>query len=163
MQQNTNPIYEMTQFDLDVMNEFIYMNSLLFALEQEEIDAVTASCQKVVKENLITSPAQADKVEINYIKMVAEVVDDIRENFPMSSELIQNITSILNRYFDTIFSTSDRFYLSDSYEKYFQSIYNVNDNSFITDQKSGKISVIILSILLALIAVIGYFVLKSIK
>lgn len=66
-------------------------------------------------------------------------------------------------YFDTIFSTSDRFYLSDSYEKYFQSIYNVNDNSFITDQKSGKISVIILSILLALIAVIGYFVLRSIK
>ena len=104
MPQDTSPIYGMTQFDLDVMNEFIYMNSLLFALEQEEIDAVTASCQKVVRENLITSPAQADKVEINYIKMVADVVDDIRENFPMSAELIQNITSILNRYFDTIFS-----------------------------------------------------------
>lgn len=66
-------------------------------------------------------------------------------------------------YFDTIFSSSERFYLSDSYEKYFHSMYNNNDANFLADQKSGNISVIILSLILVLIAVIGYFVLKNIK
>lgn len=64
-------------------------------------------------------------------------------------------------YFDAIFTTTERFYLSDSYESYFQNLYNNNDNSFLISQKSGNISIIILSLLLAVIAIVGYFVFKN--
>ena len=61
-------------------------------------------------------------------------------------------------YFDSTFKNGDRHYLSDSYEKYLDSIYNVTDKE--SDDKSGKISVIILSFILVAIAIGGYLIFK---
>lgn len=63
-------------------------------------------------------------------------------------------------YFEGIFKTRDRFYLSDSYEKYLSSMYDESDDAGLPITKSGKISVIILSIIIVVIAVIGYVVFK---
>lgn len=63
-------------------------------------------------------------------------------------------------YYDHIFKGKDRYYLTDSYERYLSEMYTV-DNSLDTEHKSGKISVIILSFIMVVIAVIGYFVFKS--
>lgn len=63
-------------------------------------------------------------------------------------------------YYDHIFKGKDRYYLTDSYERYLSEMYtteNIDDSG----QKSGKISVIILSFIMVVIAVIGYFVFKS--
>ncbi len=64
-------------------------------------------------------------------------------------------------YYDNIFKTKDRYYLSESYEKYLQSMYSLDDSNLKNDNKSGKISIIILSVIIVLIAVIGYIVFKS--
>lgn len=58
-------------------------------------------------------------------------------------------------YYDNIFKTKDRYYLSESYEKYLENIYSVEDNNS-NNPKSGNISVIILSIIIVVIAIIGY-------
>ena len=63
-------------------------------------------------------------------------------------------------YFESIFKTRNRFYLSDSYEKYLSSMYDEGDDAGLPITKSGKISVIILSIIIVVIAVIGYVVFK---
>lgn len=63
-------------------------------------------------------------------------------------------------YFDNIFKTRERYYLSDSYEKYLTDMYSVDDNTDGSSRKSGKISVIILSVIMLVIAVIGYLVFK---
>ena len=63
-------------------------------------------------------------------------------------------------YFESIFKTRDRFYLSDSYEKYLSSMYDEVDDAGLPITKSGKISVIILSVIIVVIAVIGYVVFK---
>jgi len=63
-------------------------------------------------------------------------------------------------YFDNIFKTRERYYLSDSYEKYLTDMYSVDDNADGSSLKSGKISVIILSVIMLVIAVIGYLVFK---
>lgn len=63
-------------------------------------------------------------------------------------------------YFDNIFKGKERYYLTDSYERYLNEIYNSEDNSD-ANNKSGKISVIILSFIMLVIAVIGYFVFKA--
>ncbi len=63
-------------------------------------------------------------------------------------------------YFESIFKTGNRFYLSDSYEKYLSSMYEENDEAGLPITKSGKISVIILSVIIVVIAVIGYFAFK---
>ncbi len=63
-------------------------------------------------------------------------------------------------YYDHIFKGKDRYYLTDSYEKYLNEIYT-NDGLDDDENKSGKISVIILSFIMVIIAVIGYFVFKS--
>lgn len=62
-------------------------------------------------------------------------------------------------YYDHIFKGKDRYYLTDSYERYLNEMYTV-DNSLDAEHKSGKISVIILSFIMVVIAVIGYFVFK---
>lgn len=63
-------------------------------------------------------------------------------------------------YFEYIFKGKERFYLTDSYEKYISEIYNQDEENS-ENNKSGKISVIILSCIMLVIAVIGYFVLKA--
>lgn len=62
-------------------------------------------------------------------------------------------------YYDYIFKGKDRYYLTDSYERYLNEMYMVgNDDE--QGNKSGKISMIILSFIMVVIAVIGYFVFK---
>ncbi len=63
-------------------------------------------------------------------------------------------------YYDHIFKGKDRYYLTDSYEQYLNEMYT-NDSEEQQDKKSGKISVIILSFIMVVIAVIGYVVLKK--
>lgn len=63
-------------------------------------------------------------------------------------------------YFDGIFKTDERYYLSDSYEKYLHNMYDTDDSTSQFATKSGKISVIILSLIIVIIAIIGYLVLK---
>ncbi len=62
-------------------------------------------------------------------------------------------------YYDCIFKGKDRYYLTDSYERYLNEMYMVgNDDE--QGNKSGKISMIILSFIMVVIAIIGYFVFK---
>ena len=62
-------------------------------------------------------------------------------------------------YYDYIFKGKDRYYLTDSYERYLNEMYMVgNDDE--QGNKSGKISMIILSFIMVVIAIIGYFVFK---
>ncbi len=63
-------------------------------------------------------------------------------------------------YFEGMFKTKERYYLSDSYENYINDIYNTENGSLDSDDKKGNISVIILSIILLVIAIIGYLVFK---
>lgn len=100
--------------------------------------------------------------------MILEVLLD--KKIPKEST-ISDIEKIYNKnkskfpasfknYFEHIFKGQERFYLTDSYENYINEIYNSEDDSGVNN-KSGKISVIILSIILVIIAVIGYFVFKA--
>lgn len=66
-------------------------------------------------------------------------------------------------YFDSIFNKKERFYLSDSYEKYINNMYNFDADSTASASQSGKVSVIIISIIMVIIAVVGYFVFKKLK
>lgn len=63
-------------------------------------------------------------------------------------------------YYDHIFKGKDRYYLTDSYERYLNEMY-MDESGEENEHKSGKISVIILSFIMVVIAVIGYFVFKS--
>lgn len=63
-------------------------------------------------------------------------------------------------YYDNIFKTRDRYYLSESYERYLESMYETDETGQAHDKKSGKISVIILSAIIVVIAIIGYLVFK---
>lgn len=91
-----------------------------------------------------------------------EVIDD--------NASLQDIEKVYNKnknklpvsfktYFEGIFKTKERFYLSDSYENYINDIYNVDNITNIEDKK-GNISVIILSIILLVITIVGYVVFK---
>lgn len=64
-------------------------------------------------------------------------------------------------YFDLIFNSKDRLYLSDAYEKYVSEMYDKMPNDVDNSQKSGNISMIILSFLAILIALIGYIAFKK--
>lgn len=66
-------------------------------------------------------------------------------------------------YYDNIFKTRERYYLSESYERYLQSMYETDETGQSGDKKSGKISVIILSAIIVVIAIIGYLVFKFSK
>lgn len=63
-------------------------------------------------------------------------------------------------YYDGVFSGKERRYLTEYYENYLNDIYNNKDIPEDSNDKSGRISVIILSFIMLVIAVIGYFVFK---
>lgn len=63
-------------------------------------------------------------------------------------------------YFEYIFKSKDRFYLSDSYEKYIEQIYDTNEQEDASTVRSGKISMIILSFILLVIALVGLIIFK---
>ena len=62
-------------------------------------------------------------------------------------------------YFNKIFNSKERLYLSDAYEKYITDMYNV-DNPINNSEKSGNVSMIVLSFISLAIAVFGYIVFK---
>lgn len=62
-------------------------------------------------------------------------------------------------YFDSIIKGKERIYLTDAYENYLNIMYNSEDDKDLNN-KSGKISIIILSIIMLVIAVIGYVVFR---
>lgn len=64
-------------------------------------------------------------------------------------------------YYDKLFKSKERYYLTDAYELYLNEMYDENDTS--SNQKSGKISIIILSFIMITIAVIGYLVFRFLK
>lgn len=82
-------------------------------------------------------------------------VHDIEKIYSINKSKLP--TSFKN-YFEIIFKTKDRYYLSESYEKYMNGIYDGDVE--IQDDKKGNISVIILSIILFVIAIVGYLVFK---
>ncbi len=63
-------------------------------------------------------------------------------------------------YYDNIFKTKERYYLSEAYEKYLENMYSAEDESASNNAKSGKISVIILSAIIVFVAILGYIVFK---
>lgn len=84
---------------------------------------------------------------------------------------IQDIEKIYNKnrnklpvsfktYFEGMLKTKERYYLSESYENYINDIYNVENGTIDGNDKKGNVSVIILSIILLVIAIIGYLVFK---
>lgn len=62
-------------------------------------------------------------------------------------------------YYDHLFKSKERYYLTDAYERYLDEMYNVEDTE-VTGKKSGKISMIILSFIMLVVAVIGYLVFR---
>ena len=62
-------------------------------------------------------------------------------------------------YYDSVFKTRSRHYLSDFYENYLNEMYSAPITEF-NEEKSGNISIIILSFILLVIAFVGYFVFK---
>ena len=102
--------------------------------------AVT-SLQFLTDENIDNNATFAD---------VEKIYDKNKNKLPVS----------FKNYFDSIFKTDERYYLSDSYEKYLHNMYDTDDASSSFATKSGKISVIILSLIIVVIAVIGYLVFR---
>lgn len=134
----------------------------------------------VIKENVINTSVEA-KYKDPLNKIVSKKTDLyafaitvlellINKKIPSSASFneiekiyIKNKSKIpasFKNYFEYIFKGKERFYLTDSYEKYINDMYNDNEENPVGN-KSGKISVIILSSILLAIAVIGYFVLRA--
>lgn len=98
---------------------------------------------------LLTNTKIKDDADKNEIK---ELYEKNKNKLPES----------FKEYYEHMFSSDERNYLSDSYENYINNIFNTEDTMIIEDEKSGKVSVIILSLILVLIATIGYLVFKYI-
>ena len=133
----------------------------------------------VIKENVInTSVANKYKDPLN--KVVSEKTDlyafavtvlELLSNVKIPDDAcITDVEKIYNKnknklpvsfknYYENLFKGKECFYLTDSYERYLDNMYNINDEE--KEQKSGKISVIILSIIMLAIAIIGYVVFKT--
>lgn len=102
--QNQNPIYGMTEFELEVMNDFLFYNETLFAFRKEDIQAYTDIANKIIIDNLMTIPNIQNMIEPSYIDEVAQIVDEIRSEYPYSKTIIKDIITMLNQYYGTIFS-----------------------------------------------------------
>lgn len=134
----------------------------------------------VIKENVINTSVEA-KYKDPLNKIVSKKTDLyafgitilellINKKIPSSASFneiekiyIKNknkIPASFKNYFEYIFKGKERLYLTDSYERYINDMYNNNEENPVGN-KSGKISVIILSIILLAIAIIGYFVLRA--
>lgn len=134
----------------------------------------------VIKENVINTSVEA-KYKDPLNKIVSKKTDLyafaitilellINKRIPSSASFneiekiyIKNknkIPASFKNYFEYIFKGKERLYLTDSYERYINDMYNNNEENPVGN-KSGKISVIILSTILLAIAVIGYFVLRA--
>ena len=102
--QNQSPIYGMTEFELEVMNDFLFYNETLFAFRKEDIQAYTDIANKIIIDNLMAIPNIQNMIEPSYIDEVAQIVDEIRSEYPYSKTIIKDIITMLNQYYGTIFS-----------------------------------------------------------
>lgn len=132
----------------------------------------------VIKNNVVNSEVNS-KYRDPFNKTVSEKTDlyafaitalQLLINEPIDDNLTaEEIKKIYNKnknklplsfqnYYDKLFESKERYYLTDSYELYLNEMYNESDTS--SNKKSGRISVIILSFIMVVIAVIGYLVFK---
>ena len=82
--------------------------------------------------------------------------NDIQKIYEKSKS---KLPSSFKNYYDSVFKSKERKYLSEFYENYLNDMYNTPDTLY-NEEKSGNISVIILSFIMLVIAIIGYFVFK---
>ena len=102
--QNQSPIYGMTEFELEVMKDYLFYNETLFAFRKEDIQAFEDAANKIIVDNIMTIPNIQDMIEPSYVDEVAQIVDEIRSEYPYSKTLIKEIVTMLNQYYGTIFS-----------------------------------------------------------
>lgn len=96
--------------------------------------------------------------------LIDEQIDDNLTAFEIEKIYSKNRNKLpvsFQNYYDKLFKSKERYYLTDAYELYLNEMYDENDAS--SNQKSGKISVIILSFIMIIIAVIGYLVFRFLK
>ena len=108
--------------------------------EKTDLYAFAITCLQLFIEETIDNNATFSDIEKIYNKN--------KNKLPVS---FQN-------YYDNLFKSKERYYLTDAYEIYLNEIYN-SDDTF-SGKKSGKISIIILSFIMLVIAVIGYLFFK---
>lgn len=155
--------------DLNLDNMFFDKNGKItlidcdsFVVKNNVINTMVAKKYKDPKNKIVSEKSDLYAFAVTTL----EILFNLR--IPDNSNIV-DIEKIYNKnknklpisfksYFDSMFKNGDRHYLSDSYEKYLDSIYNVTDKE--SDDKSGKISVIILSFILVAIAIGGYLIFK---
>ena len=155
--------------DLNLDNMFFDKNGKItlidcdsFVVKNNVINTMVANKYKDPKNKIVSEKSDLYAFAVRTL----EILFNLR--IPDNSNIV-DIEKIYNKnknklpisfksYFDSTFKNGDRHYLSDSYEKYLDSIYNVTDKE--SDDKSGKISVIILSFILVAIAIGGYLIFK---
>lgn len=108
--------------------------------EKTDLYAFAITCLQLFIEETIDNNATFSDIEKIYNKN--------KNKLPVS---FQN-------YYDNLFKSKERYYLTDAYEIYLNEIYN-SDDTF-SGKKSGKISIIILSFIMLVIAIIGYLFFK---
>ena len=99
-----NGIQDMTSFELDILTKYISTNDILFNIRKDEITQIRNMCNKTIRERMLQDPNIETTVEASYLKMVAEVVDEIRQESTVAEEIIQQVMKILNQYYGMIFS-----------------------------------------------------------
>ena len=85
----SNGINDMTSFELNILTNYITVNDILFNMRKEEINQIRNICNKTIKERMLQDPNIETTVELSYVKMVSEVVDDIRKESTVAEEIIQ--------------------------------------------------------------------------
>lgn len=134
----------------------------------------------VVKNNVVNNKIEK-KYQDSMYKVVSEKTDiysfavtclELLANIKIDSDRnYQDIQKLYNKnknklpasfknYFEKIFNTRERIYLSDFYDKYIDEMYSDSFEINPNREGSGNISVIILSLIAVIIAVIGFILIK---
>lgn len=100
---------------------------------------------------------------ITTLQLLIDVNIDKNANFEEIERIYNKnknkLPESFKNYYDHLFKSKERYYLTDAYERYLDEMYNVDDTET-AGKKSGKISMIILSFIFVAIAVIGYLVFR---
>ena len=99
-----NGIQDMTSFELNVLNQYNNVSDMLMSFKREEIDAIYQSCNRAIQNKIMEDPSIEGKVEQNFINMITEVVDEIRQESSVAESIIQDVCKILTQYYSAIFS-----------------------------------------------------------
>lgn len=135
----------------------------------------------VIKNNVVNSEVNS-KYRDPYNKIVSErtdlyafaitalqlLIDETIDDNLNSSEIEKIYNKNRNKlpvsfqnYYDKLFKSKERYYLTDAYELYLDEMYS--EESSTSSKKSGRISVVILSFIMVVIAVIGYVVFRFMR